>query len=97
MGFLDKLFGRGGGGSGMEVPAAIGSLAAMYADPEVKSECGISITSRQANEVRDIGRALHKTGGKLAMEEARDGLRAQHSWAVANLEAIWSSLPEWQK
>jgi hypothetical protein len=96
MGFLDKLFGRGGGGGGMDVPTAISSLGAMYSDPEVRSESGISITSRQANEVRDIGRALHKAGGKPAMEQARDALRAQHSWAVANLEAIWSSLPEWQ-
>jgi hypothetical protein len=30
------------------------------------------------------------------MLAARDGLRVRHSWAIANLEAIWASLPEWR-
>jgi hypothetical protein len=97
MGLLDKLFGgKGGASSGTDVESAVSTLAAMYADPEVKSEGGLSITGREANEVRDLGRKVHKAGGKEAMVAVRDGLRQQHSWAVANLEAIWASLPEWQ-
>ena len=94
MGFLDRLFGRGGGG-GMDVASAANTLAGMYADPQVRSDGGVSITSREANEIRGLGKALFKTGGKPAMESTRDALRSQHSWAVSNLEAIWSSLPEW--
>jgi hypothetical protein len=45
---------------------------------------------------REIGRKLHKAGGKPAMEAARDRLREQYPWAAANLETIWSSLPEWK-
>ena len=30
------------------------------------------------------------------MVAARDALRERYSWAAANLEAIWASLPEWR-
>jgi hypothetical protein len=39
---------------------------------------------------------LHKSGGKVSMLAARDALRVTHGWAVANLEAIWASMPEWR-
>jgi hypothetical protein len=71
-------------------------LAALYDDPEVKSERGLALTGPRAEEVRSVGRRLHKTGGKVSMLAARDGLRVRHSWAIANLEAIWASLPEWR-
>ncbi|MDQ6674636.1 MAG: hypothetical protein M3069_28530 [Chloroflexota bacterium] len=99
MGLLDKLFGRApstGNSDGLALDAAVSSLAALYDDPEVKSERGLSLTGPRANEVRALGRRLHKTGGKASMLAARDGLRESHTWAVANLEAIWASLPEWR-
>jgi hypothetical protein len=99
MGFLDKLFGRSPGvenSEGLALETAVGSLAALYDDPEVKSERGLSLTGPRANEVRGVGRRLHKTGGKGSMLAARDALRERHGWAVANLEAIWASLPEWR-
>jgi hypothetical protein len=71
-------------------------LDALYDDPEVISERGLALTGPRANEVRDIGRRLHKSGGKASMVAARDALRARHAWAIANLEAIWASLPEWR-
>jgi hypothetical protein len=46
--------------------------------------------------VRGLGKRLHKSGGKASMVAARDALRDRHTWAVANLEAIWASLPEWR-
>jgi NAD dependent epimerase/dehydratase family enzyme len=97
MGILDKLFGgKGGGGAWLSVDDGVRELSALYDDPEVKAEGGISITSPRAKEVRSIGQRLHKAGGKPQMEAARDGLRSQYSWAGANLENIWSSLPEWK-
>ena len=94
MGLLDKLF--GGKGGGVSVEDGVSELAALYDDPEVKAEGGISISSRRADEIREIGRKLHKGGGKASMEAARDRLRERYSWAGANLEAIWASLPEWR-
>ena len=99
MGFLNRLFGRGGGAAaagGLDVDGAVGALAALYDDPEVRSERGISLTGPRAGEVRAIGRRLHKAGGKARMLEVRDRFRERHGWAVANLEAIWASMPEWQ-
>jgi hypothetical protein len=99
MGFLDKLFGRkhaAGDSDRLDVEGAVSTLATLYDDPEVKSERGLSITGPRANEVRVVGRRLHKAGGKERMVAARNGLRERHGWAVANLEAIWGSLPEWQ-
>ena len=99
MGLLDRLFGgkRGEGDSdGLDVESAVGTLAGMYDDPEVRSEGGLSITGRPAEEVRALGRRLHKAGGRERLVAVRDGLRQRHSWAVANLEAIWASLPEWR-
>jgi hypothetical protein len=99
MGLLDKLLGRapsGGNSDALAVEAAVSSLAALYDDPEVKSERGLSLTGPRATEVRVLGKRLHKTGGRPSMLAARDALRADHGWAVANLEAIWASLPEWR-
>ena len=99
MGFLDKLFGKGpadGNSGGLAVETAVSSLAALYDDPEVKSERGLSLTGPRAGEARAVGKRLHKAGGKVSMIAARDALRERHGWAVANLEAIWASLPEWR-
>ena len=97
MGLLDKLFGGGKGGAGLSVEEGVRELGALYDDPEAKAEGGISITGPRAAQAREIGKRLHKSGGKPAMEAARDGLRTQYSWAASNLETIWSSLPEWQE
>jgi hypothetical protein len=99
MGFLDKLFGKApstGNSDGLALDAAVSSLAALYDDPEVKSERGLSLTGPRAGEARAVGKRLHKSGGKESMLAARDALRVKHGWAVANLEAIWASLPEWR-
>ncbi len=98
MGILDRLFGGGGGASSgtSAVDTALATLTELYDQPDVKSEGGLSITSRQANEVRGLGRNLHKAGGKPQMEAARDALRERLPWATKNLEAIWASLPEWK-
>src|SRR4051794_564116 len=100
MSFLSKLFGgRGDGGAsgGLGIAGAVSTLAALYDDPEVVSERGISITGRRADEVRAVGKQLHKAGGKDGMVAARDRFREDHNWAVANLEAIWASMPEWRQ
>lgn len=99
MGLLDKLFGKTpstGSSDGLALEEAVSSLAALYDDPEVKSERGLSLTGPRAVEARGIGKRLHKSGGKVSMVAARDALRERHGWAVANLEAIWASLPEWR-
>ena len=99
MGLFDKLFGRthaAATSDGSAVAGAVDSLAALYDDPEVRSERGLSLTGPRAEEVRVLGRRLYKSGGQASMVAARDGLRDRHSWAVANLEAIWASLPEWR-
>jgi len=100
MDFLSKLFG-GRGGSGpsgvVDVDGAVNKLAALYDDPEVVSERGISITGRRADEVRAVGRQLHKAGGREGMVAARDRFREKYGWAGANLEAIWASMPEWRQ
>ena len=56
-----------------------------------------AISGRRAEEVRAVGRQLHKAGGKQGMLAARDRFREQHGWASGNLETIWSSMPEWTK
>jgi hypothetical protein len=97
MGFLGKLFGGGKGSSAESDPEeAVQQLVTLYDVPDVKAEGGISPTSPQANEIRNIGKRLHKAGGKARMEEARDGLRARVPWAVQNLETIWGGTKEWQ-
>jgi hypothetical protein len=99
MGILDKLFGGRGGeraSEGLDVESAVGTLAVLYDEPEARADGGLPIQSRQADEVRALGRRLHKAGGKDRMLAVRDALRQRHSWAVANLEAIWASLPEWR-
>jgi hypothetical protein len=99
MSFLNKLFGKGpaaGSSDQQTLDSAVNELAALYDDPEVKSERGLSLTGPRANEARGIGRRLHKSGGKESMLAARDALRERQSWAVANLESIWASLPEWR-
>jgi hypothetical protein len=98
MGFLDKLFGnkRDRGSDQNSLEQAVNTLAALYDDPEAKSERGFSITGPRANEIRALGRQLHKAGGKAHMLAARDGLRQRHDWAGPNLDAIWGSLPEWR-
>jgi hypothetical protein len=98
MSFLNKLFGRQGAASsdGLTLDGGVSTLAALYDDPEVKSERGLSLTGPRAEQVRGVGRRLHKTGGKQSMLAARDALRERYGWAIANLEAIWASLPEWR-
>jgi hypothetical protein len=99
MGLFDRLFGRTqqtGAADPAAVASAVASLSALYDDPEVKSERGVSLTGPRAEEVRGVGRRLAKTGGSASLIATRDALRDQHSWAVANLEAIWASLPEWR-
>jgi hypothetical protein len=99
MGFLSKIFGGRGGADaagGLDVDSAVNELSALYDDPEVVSERGISLTGRRAEEVRAVGRRLHKAGGHAQMEAVRDRFREKHNWAGANLERIWSSMPEWQ-
>jgi hypothetical protein len=99
MGFLSKLFGGKGdaGGAGaLDVGGAVTELSALYEDPEVVSERGISITGRRADEVRAVGKKVYKAGGKEGMIAVRDQFREKHGWAGSNLEAIWSSMPEWK-
>lgn len=97
MGFLGRLFGGGKGSSADGDPqAALEQLIALYDVPDVKAEGGISPTSRQATEIREIGKKLHKAGGKARMEEVRDLLRTRVPWAVQNLETIWGGTKEWQ-
>jgi hypothetical protein len=99
MSFLGKLFGksqRAAGSDGTVIEDAVSSLTELYDDPEVKSERGLSLMGPRANEVRSVGRRLHKSGGKASMVAARDALRERQGWAVGNLEAIWASLPEWR-
>ena len=98
MGILDRLFGGNRGAtSGTDLDGAVATLMTLYDQPDVKAEGGLSITSRQANEVRELGRCLHRAGGKAQMEAARDALRERLPWAGKNLEAIWASLPEWRE
>ncbi|MCA1647900.1 MAG: hypothetical protein LC797_21370 [Chloroflexi bacterium] len=97
MSFLSNLFGGSDSASGLDVESAVITLSALYDDPEVVSERGIAINGRRAEEVRALGRQLHKGGGKERMLAARDRFREKHNWAGANLETIWSSIPEWQK
>jgi hypothetical protein len=99
MSFLNKFFGKRGGeaASAREIDSAVKALSDLYDDPEVRSDRGISITGSRAEEVRAVGRHLHKAGGTQAMVAARDRFREQHSWAAANLERIWASMPEWQQ
>lgn len=100
MGLFDKLFGKTDDTKAADsagVAGAVTSLSALYDDPEVKSERGLPLTGPRAEEVRNVGRRLVKSGGKASLVAARDGLRVQHSWAIANLEAIWASLPDWRK
>src|SRR4051812_25633441 len=99
MGFLNRIFGGRDStavSSSGDLEDAVATLVGLYDDPEVKSERGLSVTGPRANEVRAVGRRLHKAGGKQSMEAARDRLRVSHNWAVANLEAIWASMPEWR-
>ena len=96
MGILDRLFGGKDRAASGDVEGALATLMTLYDQPDVKAEGGLSITSRQANEVRELGRSLHKAGGKAQMEAARDALRERLPWSVKNLEAIWASLPEWR-
>jgi hypothetical protein len=96
MGFLDKLFGGKGGSSVGDTSALVNNHVALYDDPEAHSDRGLSITGRAAGELREVGRKLHKAGGRPQMEAGREALRAKYPWAVLNLENIWSNLPEWK-
>jgi hypothetical protein len=96
MGLLDKIFGRSSGGPAVSVDSAVETMLSYYDHTDVKLEGGVSITGPEARIMRDLGRSLHKGGGKAAMEAAREGVRAKTPWAVKNLEAIWSGLPEWK-
>lgn len=94
MGILDRLF--GGKRDGADVESAVETLVTMYQDPEAKADGGFSITGRQAEEVRALGRNVHKGGGKARMVEVRDGVRDRVPYAASNLESIWASLPQWR-
>lgn len=97
MGFLSKLFGGGKSSSADGDPqVALDQLVTLYDVPDVKADGGISPTSPQATEIRNIGKRLHKAGGKARMEEVRDSLRARVPWAGQNLETIWGGTKEWQ-
>ena len=96
MGFLSKLFGGGKGSSDIDPQTAVDQLVTLYDVPDVTADGGISPTSPQAGEVRNIGRKLHKAGGKAYMDQARDGLLARVPWANRNLETIWGGMKEWQ-
>jgi hypothetical protein len=96
MGFLDKLFGGKGGATGGDTAGLVQTVLSLYDDPEARSDRGVSITGRAAGELRDLGRKLHKAGGRDQMLAARDALRVKYPWAVQNLETIWSNLPEWK-
>ena len=86
MGFLGKLFGGGKGNSSDGDPqAALDQLVTLYDVPDVKADGGISPTSPQAAEVRNIGRKLHKAGGKPLMTQVHDGLIVKVPWAGRNL------------
>ena len=96
MGFLGKLFGGGKGSSSDGDPqAALNQLVTLYDVPDVKADGGISPTSPQATEVRNIGKKLHKAGGKALMEQVRNDMRGRVPWAVQNLETIWGGTKEW--
>ena len=94
MGFLDKLFGGGKGGT-MTTEDAVSEIAAYYDDPEAKADGGLSVTGRQAAAIRDIGKRVAKSGGKAQMERVHEGVVARVPWSNQNLQTIWSGLPEW--
>ena len=97
MGFLGKLFGGGKGSSSDGDPvAALDQLVTLYDVPDVKADGGISPTSPQATEIRNIGKKLHKAGGKALMVQVHESLRARIPWAAVNLETIWGGTKEWQ-
>jgi hypothetical protein len=94
---LDKLFGGGkNAAAGGDAETALHELVTLYDVPDVKVDGGISPTSPQATEIRNIGKRLHKAGGKARMVEVRDGLRDRVPWAAQNLETIWGGTKEWQ-
>ena len=76
MSLLDRLFG-GRGGSAVDTAALVSNVVNLYDDPEAQADRGLSITGRGANELRDLGRKLHKAGGHELMVAARDALRAK--------------------
>src|SRR5215212_2318035 len=96
MGFLDKLFGGSKGGGTITTEEAITEIAAYYDDPEARADGGVSVTGRQASAIREIGKRVHKSGGKAQMEAVRDGIRARLPRMVPNLESIWAGTKEWQ-
>jgi hypothetical protein len=97
VGFLNKLFGGGKVSAADGDPAmAVSQLVTLYDVPDVKVDGGISPTSPQATEIRNIGKRMHKAGGKARMEEVREGLRGRVPWAIQNLETIWGGTKEWQ-
>ena len=100
MGLLERLFGGkrdGAGADGADVESAVATLVTMYEDPEAKADGGFSITGRQAEEVRALGRNIHKAGGKARMVEVHHGVRDRLPYAASNLDAIWASLPQWKE
>ena len=94
MSFLGKLFGKKDGGETVE--SAVQKLLVIYDDPEVKSEGGVGVVGRTAEEVRGVGRGLARSGGKEAMVAAQDALRQKFPWAATNVDSIWASIPEWR-
>ena len=92
MSWLNRLFGRSpdaARSNELVVEGTVSSLAALYDDPEVKSERGLSVTGPRAEEVRDLGRRLFKSGGKASMLAARDALRERHGAHCSRMHGSW--------
>ena len=96
MSFLGRLFGGKGGESAETLESALSKLMVIYDDPEARADGGVSVVGRTAEEVREIGRRLAKSGGKELMLATQEAVRQKYPWAASNIDAIWAPIPEWQ-
>lgn len=96
MGFLDRLFG-GKKSDGAGADNALQTLVTIYDDPQAKADGGVGVVGRAAEEIRAVGRTLAKSGGREQMVAVREQLRDRLPWAVANLDAIWASVPGYRE
>ena len=97
MSFLQKIFGKtqlAADSDGLALEGAVNSLAALLTILGQVRSRPLTYGPEGRKRSAASGRGLHKSGGKMNMLAARDALRVRHSWAIANLEAIWASLPE---